>query len=102
MNEKTCKKLRKMALTIASEAKVHTGEDVPLTAYDEDAKKRHKYQVQARGEQGELLFKADGEPEMTWVESSLGTITNAEISVRGIYRALKAKANVQSSSLINP
>lgn len=97
MNAKLAKRLRKMALTIANQAKQHTGNDIPFVDYKENQANRKKYPTQARDDKGILMTNDDGTPVITWVEYTVGTLTLSETSVRGIYQKLKRDYNRDNS-----
>lgn len=97
MNAKLVKRLRKMALTIANQAKQHTGNNIPFVDYNENKANRKKIAIQARDDNGVLLVNEDGTPKMTFVDISVGTLTLSDISVRGIYQKLKRDYKRDSS-----
>lgn len=88
MNAKTAKQLRKVARQLAESA----GTEIIQHEQIENAKNRRKEMQQFRDENGQIVIGEDGTPLLHPTEVTLGTITNTETCIRGIYRNLKKAA----------
>jgi hypothetical protein len=89
MNSKLAKKLRKIAKVLAHNQATETGKEYYGRDYLENERNRKRQIVPKRAEDGSLVLKEDGTPDVQTIDISIGTVTLTEVCVRGIYQRMK-------------